>query len=108
MNPNIYIEEKRLLERVQHRLRETEQRSPPAAIRQAPHQDIVHHLIASLGARFIVLGARMQQFAQADKHQVPRGRSASLLIGRDVDCSASVQAGRGGANGVTSAPLRPK
>lgn len=83
MNPNIYIEEKRLLERVQHRLRETEQRGLPAAIaRQAPNHDIVHHLIASLGTRFIALGARMQQFAQTDEHQVPRGHSASIPAGR--------------------------
>ena len=92
MNPNIYIEEKRVLERVQQRLHETEQPGAPAAnIQQAPDHNILQHLIGSLGARFIVLGARMQQFAQTNEHPVARGSSASVL------------AGRGGANGVTSA-----
>jgi len=65
MNPNMYIEEKRLLERVQRRLRKTEQQSASAVItRQAPDHNILQHLIGSLGARLVTLGTRMQQFAQ--------------------------------------------
>jgi hypothetical protein len=85
MNPNMYIEEKRLLERVQKRLRETEQQSAPATItHQAPDHNVLQHLIGSLGTRLVVLGARMQQFAQTAEQPVSRG------------CSASISAGRGG------------